>query len=123
MQNQNSKPKTQLQERTHDYSIKMIRFINTLPKDIVAYIITKQLLRSSTSIGANVAEAQGGSSKRDFTNFFNHSLKSAHETLYWLRLLKAVGSIDLTQLSQLIQETQEIANILAASILTLKGKR
>ena len=72
----------------------MIEFLDTLPKDTSSQVIAKQLLRSATSIGANIVEAEGASSKRDFTNFFSHSLKSANESLYWLGLLRDAKKID-----------------------------
>lgn len=123
MQNQNSKCKTKLKDRAYRYSIQMIEFLDTLPRDISGQIIVKQLLRSSTSIGANIIEAQASSSKKDFTNFFNHSLKSANESLYWLGLLRDAKKIKNSKLDYLFNETQELANILGSSILTLKGKR
>lgn len=123
MQNQNSKCKTKLKDRAYRYSIQMIEFLDTLPKDTSGQIIVKQLLRSSTSIGANIIEAQASSSKKDFTNFFNHSLKSANESLYWLGLLRDAKKMQNSKLDYLLNETQELANILGSSILTLKGKR
>lgn len=123
MQNQNSKPKIELKNRAYQYSIRIIEFIDTLPNDTSIQIIVKQLLRSATSIGANIIEAQASSSKREFTNFFRYSLKSANESLYWLGLLKDAKKINSKQLDYLLQETQELANILGSSILTLKGKR
>ncbi len=123
MQNQNSKFKTKLKDRAYQYSIRIIEFLDTLPKDVSSQVIVKQLLRSATSIGANIIEAQASSSKRDFTNFFTHSLKSANESMYWLGLLKDAKRIDSPQLRNLIKETREIANILGSSVLTLKGKR
>jgi len=123
MQNQNSKPKTELKHRAYQYSIKIIEFIDSLPKDTSTDVIAKQLLRSSTSIGANIIEAKGASSKRDFTNFFSHSLKSANESLYWLGLLRDAKKINNSQLKYLLNETKELANILGSSILTLKNKR
>ena len=122
MQNQNLKSKTKLKDRTYEYAITMIEFLDSLPKDTSSEVITRQLLRSSTSIGANVVEAQASSSKRDFTNFFNHPLKSANESLYWLGLLKDAKKIKNSQLQYLLNETQELANILGSSILTLKKK-
>ena len=123
MQNQNSKLKTDLKHRAYQYSIKIIEFLDTLPKDASTEVITKQLLRSATSIGANIVEAKGASSKRDFTNFFSHSLKSANESLYWLGLLRDAKKINSAQLEYLLDETKELANILGSSILTLKGKK
>jgi len=122
VQNQNSKPKTDLKRRAYKYSIGMIEFLDTLPKDTSSQVIAKQLLRSATSIGANIVEAKGASSKRDFTNFFSHSLKSANESLYWLGLLRDAKKIESTRLEYLLNETKELANMLGSSILTLKGK-
>jgi len=123
MQNQNLKLKTDLKHRAYQYSIKIIEFLDTLPKDVSTGIITKQLLRSATSIGANIVEAKGASSKRDFTNFFSHSLKSANESLYWLGLLRDGKKMNNPQIEYLLNETKELANMLGSSILTLKGKR
>ena len=102
MQNQNSKLKTDLKHRAYQYSIKIIEFLDVLPKDVSTGVITKQLLRSATSIGANIVEAKGTSSKRDFTNFFSHSLKSANESLYWLGLLRDAKKINSAQLEYLL---------------------
>ena len=123
MQNQNSTPKIELKNRAYQYSIRIIEFVSTLSNDTAIQIISKQLLRSATSIGANIVEAQASSSKREFTNFFRYSLKSANESLYWLGLLKDAKKINSKQLDYLLQETQELANILGSSILTLRGKR
>lgn len=83
----------------------------------------KQLLRSATSVGANIVEAQAGSSKRDFQNFINHALKSANETKYWLGLIKDTLNVKQPTVIELITEVNEISKILGASILTLKGGR
>jgi len=122
MQNQNLKFKIKLKDRAYQYSIKVIEFLDTLPEDSSTQIMAKQLLRSATSIGANIIEAQASSSKRDFTNFFSYSLKSANESLYWLGLLKDAKKINNSQLEYLLSETKKLANILGSSILTLKGK-
>jgi four helix bundle protein len=86
-------------------------------------VIARQLLQSGTSIGANVMEAQASSSKREFTNFLNHALKSANESKFWLALLRDSGKAERKPVDTLLTETKELANILAPSILTLKGKR
>ena len=123
MQNQSSKLKNDLKRRAYQYSIAIIEFLDALPKDISSQVIAKQLLRSATSIGANVVEAKGASSRKDFTNFFSYSLKSANESLYWLGLLRDAKKINNPRLEYLLNETKELANILGSSILTLKGKR
>lgn len=122
MQTETATYKIKLKDRAYQYSIKIINFIDTLPTDTSTAIIAKQLLRSATSIGANIIEAQASSSKKDFTNFFSYSLKSANESLYWLGLLRDAKRINNPQLDFLLKETQELAKILGASILTLKGK-
>ena len=91
--------------------------------DFTVQIIVKQLLRSATSIGANIIEAQAGSTKRDFTNFFNYALKSANESKFWLGLLRDSKKGNQDEINKLLQETIELANILGSSVLTLKGRK
>ncbi|KAA0242190.1 MAG: four helix bundle protein [Candidatus Brocadia sp. AMX2] len=105
------------------YTLEAIKFIDELPKEKTSETIGNQLLRSATSIGANMVEANAASSRRDYTNFFNYALKSANETKFWLGLLRDSGKADKNRANKLLKETTEIANILASSILTLKGKR
>lgn len=100
-----------------------MEFIDDLPKEMSTQIIARQLLKAATSIGANIIEAQASPSRKDFTNFFNYSLKSANETKYWLGLLKDANKADGKTVSGLVKEVDEIAKILGSSILTLKGKR
>lgn len=124
MQNNNSKLKTDLKARAYFYALEIIKFIDSLDKkDFSAQIISRQILRSATSIGANIIEAQAGSTKRDFTNFFSYALKSANESKFWLGLLRDSAKSDKNKTEILLQETIEIANILGSSILTLKGKK
>ena len=124
MQNNNSNQKVELKRRAYSFALEVIKFIDSLDKrDISVEIVLKQLLRSATSIGANVIEAQAGSSRRDFINFFAYALKSANESRFWLGLLKDSGKAKGDEVTQLLQEVTELANILGASILTLKGKR
>lgn len=83
----------------------------------------KQLLRSGTSILANYVEANSASSKKDFINFFTHSLKSANESKVWLTLLRDVPKGNPKEIEVLLKELIEVANVLASSILTMKGKK
>lgn len=115
--------KPQLKERAYIYALNAVKFVDGLTKDQTCKIIGTQLLRSATSVGANIMEAQAGSSKKDFTNFFTYSLKSANESKFWIGLLRDSGKADKTKANVLLQETNEISNILGASILTLKGKK
>jgi len=115
--------KEELNKRAYVFSIKIIKFLNKLPEKKLYWTISDQLLRSATSIGANIIEAQAASSRKDFANFYNHALKSANETKYWLCLLRDAGDIRSSELPPLLQEAVELSKILGASILTLKGKR
>jgi len=124
MQNNNSKSKIELNKRAYLYALNVIKFVDSLNKnDLVVQIIGKQLLRSATSIGANIVEAQSGSTRKDFTNFFSYALKSANESKFWLGLLRDSQKGNQININQLLQETAELSNILASSILTLKGKK
>lgn len=109
--------------RAYNFSLEIIRFINALPNKRAYWAIGDQLVRSSTSIGANMIEAQASSSKREFIKFYEIALKSGNETKYWLSILKD-SSIELSSKSEaLLQEATEICNMLGSSVLTLKGKR
>ncbi|KKQ55394.1 MAG: hypothetical protein US74_C0032G0003 [Parcubacteria group bacterium GW2011_GWA2_38_13] len=123
MQNDSVKFKNEFKKRLYNWVLRLIKFIGSLPKDIVCEIMGKQLLRSATSILANYIEANSASSKKDFINFFTHALKSANESKVWLALLRDVGKGNKQELSWLLQELIEVSNIIASSILTLKGKR
>jgi four helix bundle protein len=124
MQNCNSKIKIDIKRRAFTYALDLIKLTDQLDnRDLSVQVIARQLLRSGTSVGANIIEAQASSSKREFTNFISHSLKSANERKFWLALLKESGKASKDHVDKLLLETKELANILAASTLTLKGKR
>ena len=111
-----------LKNRTYIYALEIIKFLEILPRDYVSQTIGRQLLRSATSIGANIIEAQVLSSRKDFSNFYRHSLKSSNESKFWLALLKDSNKAPADKVEPVLAETNEIANILAASILTIKRK-
>ncbi len=112
-----------LKKRSYIYALDTIRFLESLPKDYISEIIGKQLLRSATSVGANIVEAQSSSSKKDFANFYNYSLKSANESKFWLGLLRDSNKVSNEKINPILNETTELANILASSILTMRGKK
>ncbi|KKU68324.1 MAG: hypothetical protein UX89_C0005G0038 [Parcubacteria group bacterium GW2011_GWA2_47_16] len=123
MQNDNSKFKSEFKKRLYNFVLRLISFIERLPKDSVSEVMGKQLLKSGTSILANYVEASSASSKRDFINFFTYSLKSANESKLWLTLLRDTKRGDASENQWLLKELTEIANILASSILTMKGRK
>ena len=120
--NCNPKFKIGIRERTYRYALFVIKIIDKLPKDFASVTIGKQLLRSGTSVGANVAEARSASSKKDFINFLTHALKSANESKFWIDLIADSGKLSRQEIHELARETEEICRILAASLVTLKGK-
>ena len=111
-----------IEKRVYNFALDIIKFVDQLPKGQVSHVIGEQLLRSATSIGANVVEAQGAPSKKDYAHFFSHALKSANETKFWLSLLQDSGKTDKASVDKLLKETVELAKILASSILSLKGR-
>ena len=123
MQSDKAKFKEEFGARVYRFALDVIGFVDRLPAEQTSRIITDQLMRSTTSIGANVIEAQAASSRKDYTNFFTHALKSANECKFWLGLLRDSGRGDKQTINTLVKEATEIANILAASILTLKGRK
>lgn len=108
--------------RAYDFSLSVIKFINKFPNRRAFWSISDQLLRSATSIGANLIEGQASSSRREFIKYYEIGLKSANETKYWLKLLKDSYNELSSDCESLIIEVDEICRMLGASVLTLKGK-
>jgi len=115
--------KQRLIGRAYDYALRVMKLVDKLPKDRSSFIISDQLIRSATSIGANIIEAQSASSRKDFANFLNHSLKSANESRFWLGLIRDSNKAPADEIGKLLKETDEFAKILASSILTLRGNK
>ena len=125
-QNHNSKFKSDIKLRAYKFSIAIIEFIVAFPNKKTFWILGDQLLRSATSIGANIVEAKCSSSKREFSRYYEIALKSSNETCYWLCLLRDTSlskETDQKQLKKILDEAVEISKILGSSLLTLKGKR
>ncbi|MFV1917325.1 MAG: four helix bundle protein [Patescibacteria group bacterium] len=121
--NHNSKVRTNLRDLSYQFSLAIIKFVSSFPNKKLYWILSDQLLRSATSIGANIIEAKASSSKRDFIRFYQIALKSANETKYWLSLLRDGNLVSKTKVNPLITEADELCRMLASSLLTLKGKR
>ena len=115
-----SKKPFNIQERTFLFATEVIGLVKRLPRDPSGYALGRQLIRSGTSIGANVREADSAESRRDFVHKMKIALKEANETEYWLRLVQAT-IIDDEPLSAQIKECNEIIRILNTIIVnTLK---
>lgn len=122
-QNHNLKLKSNLRQRSYGFSLEIIHFVNQLPSRKIYWTISDQLLRSATSVGANIIEAKASSSKRDFIKFYEIALKSANETKYWLLLLNESGLVKNRTIEHLIKEAEELGRMLGSSLLTMKGKK
>lgn len=117
------KSKADLKIRVYKFSVSVIELMSELPIKRIHYSLVDQLIRSSTSIGANIIEAKSASSKKDFINYYQISLKSANETKYWLYLFRDALKIDSPKLPKLITETDELSKIIASCIISLKNKK
>ncbi len=113
---------TNLSERLYNFALRIVLLVRSLPKEVPAYEIGRQLVRSGTSIIANHEEARGGFSKDDFIYKISLAFKEARETNIWLRLLKDSKILKEELVNDLIRESEEIRNILGASVKTAKLK-
>ena len=112
-----------IQDRTLRFAVRIVRFCQYLDQQSgVARVLSKQLLRSGTSVGANVREAQSAQSDRDFLHKLEIALKEARETEYWLLVLVEAEVVSDTKIKALKQESSEIIKILVTSTKKLKDK-
>lgn len=116
--------KQKFEDRTYKYALAVVLFANKLKASGYAWSLVDQLLRSGTSVTANIFEAKSASSKKDYINFYNHALKSANESKLWLRLINDSSKSDeiKTESADILRETEELSRILGSSILTMRSK-
>jgi four helix bundle protein len=113
-----------IEERTFDFAVEIVHLCQDLDKTPgTTRTLGRQLLRSGTSIGANVEEAQAGQSRADFISKYSIALKEARETIYWLRLLKTTGVCTDERLDMLRGEAEQIARIIGSIIVNTKKGR
>lgn len=103
-----------IKARSYEFALKIIKFVRIMPRDIASAVLVKQLIRAGTSIGANIEEAQGASSKKDFINKMNIAKREVRETKYWLRLIMDSETLNNIQSRDLIKEVDELIKILTA---------
>ncbi len=104
--------------RTFKFAVQIVKFVRELPTTTDSMILGRQVLRSGTSIGANVEEAYGAPTKRDFANKMATALKEARETHYWLRVMRDSDMVSPQRINPLIQEALEIKLILHKTVNT-----
>lgn len=109
-----------IRARVFKFAARIIKLVYTLPKTPVGYAIGNQIVRSGTSVGANLEEAQNASSKKEFIRGLTISLKEARETEYWLRLIVETELIVKSKLESLIDENVQIIKILTTIIKKTK---
>ncbi len=121
MQNEKVGGRADIVERTFSFALQIVKLCRGLERTSgTSRSLSLQLLRSGTSVGANVEEAQAGQSKADFVSKMAIALKEARETGYWLRLIRESGIATTDSLALLEQEASELAKILGAIISKAK---
>ncbi len=111
-----------IRERTLKFAVNIINLIQSLPKNAAGFAIANQLVRSGTSIGANVEEAQDAASRKDFIHGLTISLKEARETEYWLKVIKEAELVSGSKLNESLQEVSELIKILTTIVKRSKLK-
>lgn len=109
-----------IQQKSFVFVIRIVNAYKYLTEQKKEFVLSKQLLRSGTSIGANVEEAIGGQSKKDFIAKISISYKEARETKYWLNLLTATDYLDEKLSKSLIDDAEELSKILSSILLSSK---
>ena len=109
-----------VQQKSFAFAIRVVNAYKYLTEQKKEFVLSKQLLRWGTSIGANVEEATGGQSKKDFIAKISISYKEARETKYWLNLLTATDYLDEKLSKSLLDDTEELCKILSSILLTTK---
>ena len=111
-----------LKDKSYDFALKIIALCRNIQHDHNEFVLTKQLMRSATSVGANAEEAIGGQSKRDFLSKVSIAYKEARESVYWLRLVRDSKLAESQKVDPLISDADELIKILGAIIATTKKK-
>ena len=117
---ENSDKVFDLKLRCYLFSKNVVLFINKNDFNRVYHSVIDQLLRSATSVGANVIEGKSGNSRKNLINCFSIALRSANETKYWLCLIRDTMVVNKEETNLLIKEADEISKIIGKSIMTLK---
>jgi len=116
--------KRDLPERSKKFALRILKLCQVLEqKPGINKTLGRQLLRSGTSIGANIAEGEGAQSEADFLTKYSIAVKEAHESLYWIELIEEAELIESARLNGLKQECNELTAILTTICRKLKAKK
>ena len=110
-----------IEQKSFLFSVRIVKLARYLQEEKREYILSKQLIRSGTSIGANIVESQQAQSRADFVSKLSIALKEASETDYWLRLLQATDYLSETEFSSVIADCKELERILTSIIKTTRN--
>ena len=111
-----------IQEKSFAFAVRIVRLYQYLCEEKKEFVLSKQIVRCGTSIGANIEESIGGQSDRDFLSKISISYKEARETRFFLRLLFATDYLDDKQFQSMFDDVEELLKILGTIQLTLKKK-
>lgn len=103
-----------IENRSFDFAVRVVKLYRLLTEEKKEYVLSKQFLKSGTSIGANIAEAQKAQSSADFNAKMNIALKEANETDYWLRLLYKTEYLNKKEFNSIYNDIKEIIAILVS---------
>jgi len=117
------KSKNPLQDKSFAFAVRVVRLYQHLTQEKKEFVLSKQLLRSGTSMGANVEEGIGGYTKKDFRVKLSISYKEARETKYWLRLLKETGYISEQAFESMLHDCEELAKLLFVILRNSKDEK
>ena len=109
-----------VEEKSYRFAVRIVNLCKYVQKNHNEYVMTRQLMRAGTSVGANIAESQRAQSKADFIAKLSISHKEAYESRYWIRLLNETGYLDDRQASSILRDCLEIEKLLTAILLRLK---
>lgn len=109
--------------KSYDFAIRIIKLFQYLNNEKKEFVLSKQILRSGTSIGANIEEAQGGQSEKDFISKLTIAYKETRETHYWLRLMRDTKIIEDKLANSLISDCEELLKIIGTILKTMKNKK
>lgn len=112
---------TEMKQRTRAFALRVVRLVESLPKSKTTDVISYQLLKSGTSVGANYRAACRGRSKADFISKLGIVEEETDETIYWMELLIDAGIVKQEKLDLLMKEADEILSIVISSINTARG--
>lgn len=108
--------------RTYTFALRIARIRKAVPSDSASHVLWRQFVRSGTSVGANVEEAQSAQSPKEFVRKMNIALSESREAYYWLRLFRDSSIIDEQRLNDLIDEARQIMRILGAIVSTARKR-